>query len=156
MKKGVLMLFLILGCNITSTSPKKIEELNQTYAQSLSFPNKNFDIIVFKTYIYECGNMTEEELNSYYNPDLLEEPFASQIKSFTDKKIIRESEIKDYKDLKGSKVLYIAIEGKVENSKEVVVNENYEFNDGSKSEYFIINKHLILKNRTWKCIVEKK
>lgn len=156
MKKKLLIFLVILGCNKSSNSLQDLEKLNLSYAQSLKFPIENFDIIVFKPYIYECGNMSEEEINSFYNPDLLQKPFADKIKLITNKKMVYELAINDLKNIKENKVLYVSIEGEVINSKEVVIKENYEFNDGSKSQYFILSKHMLFKNGNWECSVDKK
>ncbi len=141
MKKSVLIFFVILGCNKSSNSLQDLERLNLSYAQSLKFPIENFDIIVFKPYIYECGNMSDEEINSSYTPDLLQKPFADKIKLITNKKVVSELAIDDLKNIKEKKILYVSIEGEVKNSREVIIKENYQFDNGSKSEYFILNKY---------------
>ena len=152
----MLILLVILGCNKSSNSLQNIEKLDLSYAKSLKFPIENFDIIIFKPCIYECGNMSDEEINSFYNPDLLQKPFVDKIKLISNKKIISELAIGDLKNIKENKVLYISIEGKIKNSKEVIIRENYQLDDGSKSKYFILSKHMVFKNGTWKCSVDKK
>ncbi|MCF8321800.1 MAG: hypothetical protein K9I26_01495 [Flavobacterium sp.] len=148
----IIILLVFSSCNKFSNPTLKLEnldELNLVYAQSIKFPTDNFDIIVFKPLIYECGNMSEEEISNIYSPDLLQKPFLDVIKGISNKRIIDESEFDKFKNTKENKVLYLSIDGVVKNYKEVTIRENYEFIDGSKFEYFKLEKHLVLKNGKW-------
>lgn len=151
----IIILLVLSGCNRISNSIIKLEnldELNLVYAQSIKFPTDNFDNIVFRPLVYECGNMSEEEISTIYNPDLLQKPFLDVIKGISNKQIIDEFEFDKFKNTKENRVLYISIDGLVNNSKDVTIRENYEFNDGSKFEYFKLEKHLVLKNGKWNLI----
>lgn len=148
----IIILLVLSGCNRISNPIEDLDELNLVYAQSIKFPTDNFDVIVFQPYVYECGNMSEEEINSIYDPNLLQEPFLNVIKGITNKQIIDVSEFDKFKNTKENKVLNISIDGVVKTPKEVTIRENYEFNDGSKLEYFILEKHLVFKNGNWKLI----
>jgi hypothetical protein len=153
--KIIIILVVLSGCNGISNPIIKLEnldELNLVYAQSIKFPIDNFDNIVFRPLVYECGNMSEEEISTIYDPDLLQKPFLDVFKRISNKRIIGESEFDKFKKTKENKVLYLSIDGVVKNSKEVTIRENYEFIDGSKFEYFKLEKHLVLKNGKWKLI----
>ena len=151
----VIILLVLSSCNRISNPIIKLEnldELNFVYAQSIKFPTYNFDNIVFRPLVYDCGNMSGQEISTIYDPDLLQKPFFDVIKRISNKQIIEESEFDKLKNTKENKVLYLSIDGVVNNSKGVTIRENYEFTDGSKFEYFKLEKHLVLKNGKWKLI----
>ena len=154
MKKLIFIVFslILLSCNKTSNFSEN-EKLNVSYAESIKFPTKNFDIIIFRPHIYECGNISENEMNTFYNPDLSKLPFKNIIKKKYNKQIFNEFE--ELKHLEKHKILYISVEGKIKTSKYIEINESYEYISNSKSEYFKINKKMILEKGGWKISIKK-
>lgn len=147
-----IILFIVLVClnfGCTNRQSENIDnKLDLVYLKSIDFPYKNFDLVIFNEYVFECGNMSEEELNKFYIPNFLNEPFNNNLEKKYHKKFIS-GFATDSIDLESKRVLYINVEGNVINKNEVLVKEYYSLYSRLHSTSKIINKSFVKKDGNW-------
>ena len=84
MKLLIIVIFTILfSCSedLSKDNIPKESELKRKIIEGLTIEHSKYDTIVYQYGIAYCGNSTEEEINSMYNPLLKDYPFDSILSS---------------------------------------------------------------------------
>lgn len=79
----IVMFTLLFSCteDLSKDNIPKESELKRKIIEGLNIEHSKYDTIVYQYGIAFCGNSTEEEINSTYNPLLNESPFDSILSS---------------------------------------------------------------------------
>ncbi len=71
--------FLFLGCSISTKNFPQPEKLKIAISKSIDIPFSDSQIVIYDSFNGICGNSSDEELNRYYEPNLIESPYRKII-----------------------------------------------------------------------------
>ncbi len=135
------------------TDVKDLQELHAAYAQSIVLPwiNDSIEVLVYQYAGPDCGNTSDEEYQSIFIPDLLEEPYKNSLSSpHNNFRVLSEFDSLG-KTIPENKKMYYYTYGDVKTKELVDIIEHYHYLEQDT----MIHKTALYLDDKWSILAEE-